>query len=144
LKDGRHLGTLAQRAALLLLSNSLAACASGGGGGLGFAEDRGGNPAYPANYRSELLAFLRTYLNNPAGVRQANLTEPLQRTVGGRLRYIVCLRYDAVEADGGHRGARERAVIYVEGRLDQLVENGGEICAGATYTAFPELEKLTR
>ena len=26
---------------------------------------------YPANYRAELLAYLRTYLNDPTGVREA-------------------------------------------------------------------------
>ena len=35
-------------------------------------------------------------------------------------------------------------MIYVDGRLDRLVENAGEICAGAAYAPFPELEKLPR
>jgi hypothetical protein len=39
---------------------------------------------------------------------------------------------------------RERAVMYVNGRLDRLVENAGEVCAGAAYAPFPELEKLQR
>ena len=64
--------------------------------------------------------------------------------VGGRLRYVSCLRFAARDSDGGYREGRARAVLYVDGRLDRLVENAGEICAGATYAPFPELEKLPR
>jgi hypothetical protein len=39
---------------------------------------------------------------------------------------------------------RERAILYVDGRLDHVVENASEVCAGAVYASFPELEKLTR
>jgi hypothetical protein len=68
----------------------------------------------------------------------------VQRTVGGRLRYVSCLRYTAREVDGTTRGVGDRAVIYVDGRLDRLVENASELCAGSAYAAFPELEKLVR
>jgi hypothetical protein len=138
------LGTLATRAALLL-TLSLAACAGGEGGSISFTDDRGvANQPYPTNYRTELQSFLRTYLNNPTGIRDAQLAEPSQRTVGGRLRFVTCLSYNMREADGTYRGSRERAVIYVDGRLDRMMENPGDLCAGATYGSFPELEKLTR
>jgi hypothetical protein len=39
---------------------------------------------------------------------------------------------------------RERAIVFVDGRLDHVVENAGEICAGVTYAPFPALEKMTR
>jgi hypothetical protein len=39
---------------------------------------------------------------------------------------------------------RERAILYVDGRLDRLIENASEPCAGATYTPFPDLQGLTR
>jgi len=39
---------------------------------------------------------------------------------------------------------RERAILYVDGRLDRMVENASESCAGAVYAPFPELEKMTR
>ena len=87
---------------------------------------------------------MKTYLNNPVGVRDAAMAEPVQRTVGGRLRYVSCLRFAARDTDGGYREARERAVLYVDGRLDRVIENAGEICAGAVYAPFPELEKMTR
>ena len=125
---------------------ALAACAgSDDGKSITYTDDRGvGNQPYPANYRAEILAFMKTYLNNPVGVRDAAMAEPVQRTVGGRLRYVSCLRFAARDGDGSYREPRERAVLYVDGRLDRLVENASEPCAGAVYAPFPELEKLTR
>jgi hypothetical protein len=144
-KDERQLGTIAKRAALLLLPMLLAACASGDDRGLSYTDDRGtANQLYPANYKAELLAFLKTYLNDPVGVREASMAEPVQRTVGGRLRYISCVRYSARESDGSYRGSLERGVVFVDGRLDRIIENAGEACAGAAYAPFPEMQKLTR
>ncbi|MGC2779612.1 MAG: hypothetical protein WA418_28635 [Bradyrhizobium sp.] len=131
----------------------LASCASGGPGafmsedsrGISYTDDRGvTNQPFPPNYRAELLAYLRTYLNNPVGVRDGVVAEPVQRTVGGRLRYVSCLRYAARESDGSYRPAKERAAVYVDGRFDRLMEDAGELCAGATYGAFPEIASLTR
>ena len=39
---------------------------------------------------------------------------------------------------------RERAVLFVNGRLDRMIEKSGELCAGAALAPFPELEKMTR
>ncbi len=148
--DGRHLdlqlGTPVKLLAVLLLPIALAACAgSDDGKPITFTDDRGvAEQPYPNSYRTEILAFMRTYLNNPAGVRDAAMAEPVQRTVGGRVRYVSCLRFSARESDGSYRQPRERAVLYVDGRLDRIIENAGEPCAGATYAPFPELEKMTR
>ena len=124
----------------------LAACAaSDDGKSITYTDDRGvSNQPYPNNYRAEVLAFMKAYLNNPVGVRDALMAEPVQRTVGGRLRYVSCLRFTPRESDGSYREQRERAVLYVDGRLDRVVENAGEVCAGAAYAAFPELEKMAR
>jgi hypothetical protein len=140
------LGISAQRAAILLLPIALAACAADGDGkSFNYSGERGGaEQPYPNNYRAELLAFMRTYLNNPVGVRDAAMAEPVQRTVSGRLRYVSCLRFIPRESDGSYRDVRERAVLYVDGRLNGVVENAGEICAGAVYAPFPDLEKLGR
>ena len=72
------------------------------------------------------------------------MAEPVQRTVGGRLRYVSCLRFAARESDGSYRSPRERAAVFVDGRFDRLIEEAGELCAGSTYVAFPELASLTR
>jgi hypothetical protein len=130
----------------VLLSIALAACAgSGDGGSVSYTDDRGvANQPFPTNYRAELLAFMKTYLNNPVGVRDAVMAEPVQRTVGGRLRYVSCVRFSPRDTDGSYLEARERAILYVDGRLDRIVEKAAELCAGAAYAPFPELEKLTR
>jgi hypothetical protein len=141
-----HLGISAKRVAILLLPIALAACAgSDDARSISYTNDRGvANQPYPNNYRAELLAFMKTYLNNPVGVHDAAMAEPVQRTVGGRLRYVSCLRFTPRESDGSYHELRERAVLYVDGRLDHMVENATETCAGAVYASFPELEKLTR
>jgi hypothetical protein len=129
----------------MLLPIALAGClGSEDGRTTSFMEDGSATQRYPDNYRAELLAFMRTYLNNPVGVRNAEMAEPVQRTVGGRVRYVSCLRFYPRESDGTYRETRERAVMYVNGRLDRLVENASEVCAGAAYAPFPELEKMVR
>jgi hypothetical protein len=140
------LGKSAKHAAILLLPIVLAACAgSDDSRSITYTDDRGvANQPYPDNYRAELLAFMKTYLNNPAGVHDAALAEPVQRIVGGRLRYVACLRFTPRESDGSYRELRERAILYVNARLDRLVENASDVCAGALYAPFPELEKMTR
>ena len=137
----RHAGNLL---VILLVAFGVAACASSDNKDISYTDDRGvANQPYPNSYRAELLAFLKTYINNPVGVREAVIAEPVQRTVGGRLRYVTCLRFSARDSDGNYRDARDRAVVYIDGRLDHLVEPG-DLCADAVYAAFPELEKLTR
>jgi hypothetical protein len=140
------LGTSANCAAILLLPLVLAACAGDDDGrSITYTDDRGvANQPFPDNYRAELLAFMKTYLNNPVGVHDAAMAEPVQRTVGGRLRYISCVRFTPRESDGGYREVRERAILYVNARLDRVVENASDICAGAVYAPYPDLEKLTR
>jgi hypothetical protein len=132
---------------MLLLPIGLAGCLTDedSSKSISYTDDRGvANQPYPNDYRPELLAFLRTYINNPVGVRDAVVADPVQRTVGGRLRYITCLKYSARDSDGNYRDARDHAIVYVDGRLDRMVDKPGDLCAGAVYAAFPELEKLTR
>jgi hypothetical protein len=110
-----------------------------------FIEDSNdANQPFPSNYRTELVAFMHTYLNNPVGVHEASLAEPVQRTIGGRSRYVSCVRFTERQADGSYREPRERAVVFVGGRLDRIAQSSSEACAGAVYAAFPELEKMAR
>ena len=140
------MGRLAKRAAILVLPLTLAACFGSDGDRPSLMEggQPGGPQPFPDNFRTDALALMRAYLNNPVGVRDAVVAEPVQRTVGGRLRYLTCLRFSPRDSDGSDHDARERAVVYVDGRLDHMVEKAGDLCAGAAYAAFPELEKLTR
>jgi len=139
-------GTSAKIAAILLLPMALAACAgSDEGRGISFTDDRGvANQPFPTNYRSEIVSFMRTYLNDPIGVRDAAMAEPVQRVIGGRLRYVSCLRFSARDSGGNYREPQERAIQFVDARLDRIIENTSEPCAGAVYAPFPELQKMTR
>jgi len=133
-------------AVILLLPIALAACAGNEESrSTTYTDDRGvSSQPFPTNYKSEILSFMKAYLNNPVGVRDAAMAEPVQRSVGGRLRYVSCLRFTARDTDGGYREPRERAILFVDGRLDRVVDNASEPCAGATYQPFPELEKMSR
>ena len=137
---------ISARCLLILLPLALTSCMeSDETRPMSFIEDsNNANQPFPANYRAELVAFMHTYLNDPVGVHEASVAEPVQRTVGGRARYVVCVRFAERQSDGGYREARERAVVFVGGRLDRITQNAGEYCGGATYATFPELEKMTR
>lgn len=140
------MGKSAYRAAIVLLPLLLAACFGSDGDRPILIGDSGGvaPQPFPDNYRSDALAYMRTYLNNPVGVREAGIADPVLRPVGGRPFYVSCVQFTPRETDGSYRGMRERAIVYVNGRLDRIVERSGELCAGAVYAPFPELEKMTR
>ena len=135
----------AKRLAILLLPLTLAACLdSDDTRSTAFVESANAEQPFPSNYKPEMLAFLKVYLINPVGVHDAVIAEPVQRTVNGRVRYVSCLRFAERQSDGSYREPGERAVLFVGGRLDRIIPNAGETCAGAAYMAFPELEKMTR
>jgi hypothetical protein len=102
----------------------------------------------PQNYKSDLIAFLRTYLNDPANVRGAAVSMPQLKPVGEGQRYIACVRYTARDMDGKYTGQKEGAAMFVSGKLDQFVDTPPrevrELCKDVSYAPFPELEKLTR
>ncbi len=104
------------------------------------------NSVYPQNYKSEIVALMRSYLNDPTGVRNAYVSEPSQRTIDGVHRYAVCIRYDAKKGPGQYAGSKDSMVLFRGGRLDRIVDNEmiREQCKAAAYTAFPELQQLTR
>jgi hypothetical protein len=123
----------------------LGACV-GGGEETYFA--RPSNPdvaqPFPANYRADLLAFLRTYLNDPTNVRDASISEPIQRQIAGARRYFLCVRYDARDSSGRYTGVADRAALYLDGRFDRLIEKAQDFCPAAAYAPFSELERLKR
>jgi hypothetical protein len=98
---------------------------------------------YPQNYRAEILAYMRNYLNDPRVVGEAVVSEPQLKPMGLGNRYVSCVRYGFRDAAAGEPRGREHIVIFVSGKLD-IVREARDQCAGAAYTAFPELERLTR
>lgn len=95
-------------------------------------------------YRAEIVALMKTYLNDPSGVRDAFVSEPALRTIDSVSRYSVCVRYDARKSTGGYAGSKESLVLFRDGRLDHIVDNARAQCKDVAYQPFPELEALRR
>jgi hypothetical protein len=102
---------------------------------------------FPQGYRQDLLAFLRTYLNDPSHVRSASVSQPQLKYIGPGDRYVACVRYNARNSDGKYVGSKDGAAIYVAGKLDRFLDTPKdvrELCKEAAFVPFPELERLTR
>lgn len=131
---------------LPLVLLALTACA--GQGGLSSFESRKVITqevnVYPADYKAEILAFLRSYLNNPANIRNAAISEPALKPAGAENRYAVCLRFNARKSSGDYEGSRDRLVFFLSGKLDTMIEAKRDQCANADYRPFPGLEQLKR
>ncbi len=100
----------------------------------------------PVNYRQDLLAFLRAYLNDPSHVRGGEVSQPVLKKVGPGQRYVACVRYNAREAHGKYAGVKTGAAVYVSGKLDQFLDGkqAQPYCTDAAFAPFPELANLTR
>lgn len=105
--------------------------------------------ATPANYKSDIEAAMRAYLNDPTGIRDAAVSEPVLKPASSSMpeRYVACLHFNAKHSATVYAGMKEVAAVFLAGRFDQFIDNPKEeqeLCAGATYAPFPELEKLPR
>ena len=91
------------------------------------------------SYKADIVAFMRTYLNDPTGVRDALISEPALRTLEGAELYAICLRYTARNAS-----SKDSLVLFRDGRLDRIIDTARETCKDAAYQPFPELQRLSR
>jgi hypothetical protein len=98
---------------------------------------------YPANYKADIVAFLRTYLNDPSNIRDPAVAEPSFQQVGPENRYAACLRFNAKATGGTYSGMKDNLVIFVGGKLDRMVP-AQDRCTAAAYQPFPELGRLSR
>ena len=101
---------------------------------------------FPQSYKQDLLAFLRTYLNDPSHIREAGVSQPVLKKAGPGDRYVACVRYTARKQGGKYDGAKDGAAIYVSGKLDHFIDGkeAQPFCKDVAYAPFPELERLTR
>ena len=139
------------RRALLGLALVLGGCAHGSGFGDTTPANDPDINVYPANYKPDIVAAMHAYLSDPTGIRDAGIAEPALKTVGGNLRYVVCLRFNAKKRGAEYAGTKELSAVFVAGRFDRFAEtpkgehaDERDRCAGAAYASFPELEKLSR
>jgi hypothetical protein len=133
----RHVG-------LVIVALALSACA----GDQHKTDENGGEGvnAYPTNYKTDILAAMHAYLNDPTAIRDASISEPVLKPASLTMpsRYMLCLRFNPKKTATVYEGMREVAAVFVAGRFDQFVETPKELCASVTYTPFPELAKLAR
>jgi hypothetical protein len=104
---------------------------------------------YPANYKTDIAAAMRAYLNDPSGIRDASVSEPVLKPASTSMpeRYVACLRFNAKKTATVYAGTKEIAAVFLAGRFDQFVDAPKEeqgLCANTAYNPFPELEKLSR
>ena len=102
---------------------------------------------FPQGYRRDLLAFMRTYLNDPTRIRDAAVSQPQRKEVGPGERYVACVRYNERKSDGKYGGVKDGLATFVSGKLDRFFDTPRdvrELCKDAVYAPFPELETLTR
>lgn len=97
---------------------------------------------YPNNYKSDILAAMHAYLNNPTGIRDAAISEPTIKWSGTVNRYVACLRFTPKKNVSEYGGTREIAAVFMGGRLDRFVDLPKAECTGVTYAAFPELQNM--
>src|SRR6201991_1122201 len=102
------------------------------------------NTTPPVSYRSDITAFMRTYLNDPTRIRDAAVSEPALKDFDSASRYLVCVRYNARKSDGQYAGVKTSLVLFRDGRLDRIIDNARETCKDAAFQPFPELEQLAR
>ncbi len=102
---------------------------------------------YPQNYKADLLAFLRTYLNDPTHVHDAGVSQPMLKDIGAGKRYIACVRFNARDDHGHYIGVKVGAATYVSAKLDRFIDPGKRakaLCADVTFAPFPGLAALRR
>src|SRR5690348_3851378 len=103
----------------------------------------------PVDYKRDILAFMRSYLNDPAQVKDGAVSAPVRKTLPGDPgeRIVSCLRYNAKKSGGAYAGIKTGVVVYGSGKLDRFIDVpkvAQTVCEGATYEPFPELGRLTR
>jgi len=114
---------------------------------------------FPDTYKADVLAALHAYLADPTNVRDAYISNPVIRPIGGQNRYGACVRFNARNSDGRYVGSRDIMALFASGRFEQFIDQAGqpaqspqasialqakEACGQAEYSRFPELEALKR
>jgi hypothetical protein len=108
-----------------------------------YKEKPTGQNIFPADYKQELAAFLRTYIENPRQVRDASIGTPVLRPVGsGQPRYVTCVRYNPRNFENKYEGNKEKLAVFIDGKMNQFVDSDPQICPGLAYQRYPEIENM--
>ena len=101
----------------------------------------------PPNYKQDLLAFLRTYLNDPTHVRDAACrSRRSRRSAPASVTSLACATMRAT-SDGKYAGVKDGAAIYVSGKLDRFLDGQGGAASFARTRLtrrFPNWQQAAR
>jgi hypothetical protein len=117
-----------------LLAVTLCACA-------GLDDKKPEENIFPTEYKATVRERLNLQIFDPGSIRDAYIAEPVLRPRGAITRYIACVRFDAKDERGQYLGNKEYAAFFYQGLLTQITDATREMCDGALYRPFPELEK---
>jgi hypothetical protein len=101
----------------------------------------------PQGYKQDLMAYMRTYLNDPTHIHGAAVSQPALKDFGPGQRFMACVRFNARKSDGKYAGSKDGVAVFVSGKLDRFFDapkDVRELCKDAVFAPFPELEALTR
>jgi hypothetical protein len=103
----------------------------------------------PVDYKADIVAFMRSYLNDPTNVRNAAVSAPVRKRIPGDPgdRIVSCLRFNAKTSSGRYAGDKTGVVVYGSGKLDHFVDTPKlvkPVCEGVALEPFPALQHLTR
>lgn len=144
----RTIGLLALGLPGLALGLSLGGCASDVGPTAAELKDRWeAQNVFPQDYKRDLLAFMRTYLNDPTRIRGAAASRPERKSVGQGERFVVCVRYTERKDDGTYGKPKDGAATFVSAKLDRFFDTALEVkalCKDAVLEPFPDMEKIKR
>jgi hypothetical protein len=82
--------------------------------------------------------------DDPTGIRDAAISQPMLKPIANGTRYVVCLRFNGKQDNGMYAGDKLIAAEFRDGRFDDFLDAAAsrEPCGGLTYQPFPELEQL--
>jgi hypothetical protein len=119
-----------------VLALALCACANLGGG-----EQKVDETAFPTEYKQRIRERLELQVADSRSIRDAYIAQPALKPRGSVSRYIVCVKFDAKDETGQYMGNKEYAAFFYAGDLTQIVDATHDMCEGALYSPFPEIEK---
>ena len=97
---------------------------------------------FPARYRTDIIEFMRTTLENPGKVKDAYVAQPVLRPVAGSPIYVTCVRFNSRDNANVYFGERTRMVLFLTGRISQVLPEDPQICRSLSYQRYPELEQM--
>lgn len=96
---------------------------------------------FPTQYKTAIVEFMRTWTENPGRVKDATIAQPVLRPVGNSQLYVTCVRY---KPWGTNQFLEERTitVLFLTGRVSQVLPEDPQICRGLSYQRYVELDQM--